>query len=109
MCLGSGAGWMSASTSLTWRSPASAGSACCFAPARAAPAWVLGIDDNVVLLDVDRERLGDVGAGHAPGLRRGRLGELAAPLDGHLVALDAGLAGTQERLAGGEAVFPPVP
>src|SRR5919201_4669193 len=80
---------MSASTSLTCRCAASVG---------AVPVCVLGIDDNVVLLDVDRERLGDVGAGDA-----------LAALDGHVVALDARLAGPHERLPGGEVVLPAMP
>src|SRR5919202_3279770 len=88
MKLGSGAGWMSASTSVTWRlTSVAAGLAC-----------VLGVDDNVVLLDVDRERLGDVGTG-----------DPLAALDGHVVALDARLAGPQERLALGQIVLPSVP
>src|SRR6266511_2654345 len=91
---------MSASTSLIWRGAS---------PAAAAVACVLGIDDNVVLLDVDRERLGDVGAGDALAARLGAGGELAAPLDGHLVAFHARLARPHERLAGGEVVLPAVP
>src|SRR5690242_11082337 len=86
---------MSASTSLTARSPASV-------PACAASGEVLGIDDNVVLLDVDREGLGDVGPGLAPGQVRARL-------DVDVVALDAGLARAQERLPRGEVVLPAVP
>src|SRR6476661_349711 len=84
---------MSVSTSLTARSVASVAAAC---------GVVLGIDDNAVLLDVDRERLGDVGTGLAAG-------QLRAGLDVDVVALDAGLAGTQERLAGREVVLPTVP
>src|SRR6188472_3000134 len=86
---------MSASTSLTARLVS--------APAAWA-AWrvVLRIDDNVVLLDVDRERLGDVGAGLASG-------QVRAGLDVDVVALDAGLARPQERLARGEVVLPAVP
>src|SRR5690242_11471525 len=100
MWLGSGAGWMSVSTSLT----------CCAALVGASSvACELGIDDNVVLLDLDFERLGDVGAGDALAARRGRLAEGVALLDGHVVALDARLTGTQERLAGGQVVLPAVP
>src|SRR3954451_7569544 len=86
---------MSASTSLTARSLAS-GAGC------AASGLVLGIDDNVVLLDVDRERLGDVGAWLASG-------QVRAGLDVDVVALDARLARAQERLARGEVVLPAVP
>src|SRR3954467_3833758 len=86
---------MSASTSLTARSLASV-AAC------AASGLVLGIDDNVVLLDVDRERLGDVGAWLASG-------QVRAGLDVDVVALDARLARAQERLARGEVVLPAVP
>src|SRR6266542_4008646 len=82
---------MSASTSSTAAGASARGSLV----ARGA---VLGIDDNVVLLDVHRERLGDVGAGHA-----------IAALDRHVVALDPRLARPQERLAGGEVVLPSVP
>src|SRR5512132_1924589 len=84
---------MSASTSLTARSPPSAALGC---------GVVLGIDDNVVLLDVDRERLGDVGAGLAPR-------QLGAGLDVDVVALDARLARAQERLARLQVVLPAVP
>jgi hypothetical protein len=63
---------------------------------------VLGIDANVVLLDVDRKRLGDVGPGLAPG-------QLGARRDVDVVALHAGLAGAHERLARGEVVLPAVP
>src|SRR6188472_215269 len=84
---------MSASTSLTLRSSASTRVA-----AGSAPICVLGVDDNVVLLDVDRERLGDIRAGHTP-----------APLDGHVIALDARLTGPEERLTGGQIVLPAVP
>src|SRR5919198_4674777 len=80
---------MSASTSLTSRGASLVAAGC---------ACVLGIDDNVVLLDVDRERLGDVWTWDA-----------LAALDGNVVALDAGLARPHERLAGGEVVLPPVP
>src|SRR6185312_2928265 len=86
---------MSVSTSLTARSVAS-GAAC------ALSGVVLGIDDNVILLDVDRERLGDVGAGFASG-------QVCAGLDVDVIALDAGLARAQERLARGEVVLPAVP
>src|SRR4051794_32386701 len=86
---------MSASTSLTARSLASVA---------ACAAWgvVLGIDDNVVLLDVDWERLGDVGAWLASG-------QVRAGLDVDVVALDPRLAGPQERRAGGGVVPPAVP
>src|SRR6185312_4206220 len=86
---------MSVSTSLTARSVASV-------VACALSGVVLGIDDNVILLDVDRERLGDVGAGLASG-------QVRAGLDVDVVAPDAGLAGAQERLPGGEVVLPAVP
>src|SRR3954447_3424109 len=86
---------MSAATSLTARSLASV-AAC------AASGLVLGIDDNVVLLDVDRERLRDVGTGLASG-------QVRAGLDVDLVALDPRLARAQERLARGEVVLPAVP
>src|SRR4051794_1124749 len=86
---------MSTSTSLTARSLASVAAVAASGP-------VLGIDDNVILLDVDREGLGDVGSGLASG-------QVRAGLDVDVVALDPGLAGAQERLARGEVVLPAVP
>src|SRR5262245_51211031 len=66
---------------------------------QAAPNSVSGLDDDVVVLDLDRHGFGDIGAGD----------QSRSGLDLHGVAAGANAGGIAPRLAGPDVEFPAVP